>query len=426
MTLLMTASFLVCFFMGIPLALVMGITGIVVLIAMGVPLELVAQRMFTGIDSFPLMAVPFFILAGDLMNRGGTTIRIIGFANSLVGHIRGGLAHACVVANMIFAGISGSSVADASAIGSIMIPSMEKNGYDLDFSAALNSVAATIGPIIPPSIIMVIYGVSVNVSVGGLFAAGFVPGILMGLALMIVVSRISKKRNYTMSEGFSGKKVAVEFKSSIWALLAPVIILGGILGGIFTPTEAAAVAVIYSFFVGKFIFREIAWKDLPGILFQSGITTGAILLIISLANVFAWVIAANQIPVKLSALFLSATSNPYVFLLIVNILLLIVGMFMETGAAIILLAPILAPIAVKLGVHPLHFGFMMVLNLAIGMATPPVGVCLFVSCGITGLSLEKVSAATIKFIFTLLGVLLLVTYVAPISLFLPKLLGFIR
>ena len=426
MTLLMAASFLVCFFMGIPLALVMGITGIVVLIAMGVPLELVAQRMFTGIDSFPLMAVPFFILAGDLMNRGGTTIRIIGFANSLVGHIRGGLAHACVVANMIFAGISGSSVADASAIGSIMIPSMEKNGYDLDFSAALNSVAATIGPIIPPSIIMVIYGVSVNVSVGGLFAAGFVPGILMGLALMIVVSRISKKRNYTMSEGFSGKKVAVEFKSSIWALLAPVIILGGILGGIFTPTEAAAVAVIYSFFVGKFIFREIAWKDLPGILFQSGITTGAILLIISLANVFAWVIAANQIPVKLSALFLSATSNPYVFLLIVNILLLIVGMFMETGAAIILLAPILAPIAVKLGVHPLHFGFMMVLNLAIGMATPPVGVCLFVSCGITGLSLEKVSAAAMRFVFALLGVLLLVTYVAPISLFLPKLLGFIR
>jgi C4-dicarboxylate transporter DctM subunit len=426
MTYLMTAAFLVCFFMGIPLALVMGITGIVVLIAMGVPLEVVAQRMFTGIDSFPLMAVPFFILAGDLMNRGGTTVRIIGFANSLVGHIRGGLAHACVVANMIFAGISGSSVADASAIGSIMIPSMEKSGYDLDFSAALNSVAATIGPIIPPSIIMVIYGVSVNVSVGGLFAAGFVPGILMGLALMIVVTRVAKKKNYPTSEGFSGKRVAAEFRSSVWALMAPIIILGGILGGVFTPTEAAAVAVIYSFFVGKFIFREIAWKDVPHILFQSGITTGAILLIISLANVFAWVIAANQVPVKLSALFLSATSNPYVFLLIVNILHLIVGMFMETGAAIILLAPILAPIAAKLGINPLHFGFMMVLNLAIGMATPPVGVCLFVSCGITGLSLEKVSAAAMRFVIALLGVLLLVTYVAPISLFLPKLLGFIR
>jgi C4-dicarboxylate transporter DctM subunit len=426
MTYLMTGAFLVCFFMGIPLALVMGITGIVVLIAMGVPLEVVAQRMFTGIDSFPLMAVPFFILAGDLMNRGGTTVRIIGFANSLVGHIRGGLAHACIVANMIFAGISGSSVADASAIGSIMIPSMEKSGYDLDFSAALNSVAATIGPIIPPSIIMVIYGVSVNVSVGGLFAAGFVPGILMGLALMIVVTRVAKKKNYPTSEGFSGKRVAAEFRSSVWALMAPIIILGGILGGVFTPTEAAAVAVIYSFFVGKFIFREIAWKDVPHILFQSGITTGAILLIISLANVFAWVIAANQVPVKLSALFLSATSNPYIFLLIVNILLLIVGMFMETGAAIILLAPILAPIAAKLGIHPLHFGFMMVLNLAIGMATPPVGVCLFVSCGITGLSLEKVSAAAMRFVLALLGVLLLVTYAAPISLFLPKMLGFIR
>ena len=423
---LMTLSFVVCFVMGIPLALVMGITGFAVILAMGVPLQLVAQRMFTGIDSFPLMAVPFFILAGDLMNRGGTTVRIIGFANSLVGHIRGGLAHACVVANMIFAGISGSAVADASAIGSIMIPSMEKNGYDLDFSAALNSAAATIGPIIPPSIIMVIYGVSVNVSVGGLFAAGFIPGIMLGLALMVVVSRVSKKKNYAMSEGFSGARVKKEMRSSVWALMAPVIILGGILGGVFTPTEAAAVAVVYSFFVGKFVFREITWKDLPGILFQSGITTGAILLIISLANVFAWVIAANQIPVKLSSMFLSATSNPYVFLLIVNILLLIVGMFMETGAAIILLAPILAPIATQLGVHPLHFGFMMVLNLAIGMATPPVGVCLFVSCGITGLSLEKVSAAVMRFVVAQIAVLVLVTYVAPISLFLPRLLGFIR
>jgi C4-dicarboxylate transporter DctM subunit len=423
---LMTITFVVCFVMGIPLALVMGITGFAVILAMGVPLQLVAQRMFTGIDSFPLMAVPFFILAGDLMNRGGTTVRIIGFANSLVGHIRGGLAHACIVANMIFAGISGSAVADASAIGSIMIPSMEKNGYDLDFSAALNSAAATIGPIIPPSIIMVIYGVSVNVSVGGLFAAGFIPGIMLGLAMMIVVSRVSRKKNYAMSEGFSGARVRKELKSSVWALMAPVIILGGILGGVFTPTEAAAVAVIYSFFVGKFVFREITWKDLPGILFQSGITTGAILLIISLANVFAWVIAANQIPVKLSSMFLSATSNPYVFLLIVNILLLIVGMFMETGAAIILLAPILAPIATQLGVHPLHFGFMMVLNLAIGMATPPVGVCLFVSCGITGLSLEKVSAAVMRFVLAEIAILVLVTYVAPISLFLPRLLGFIR
>ncbi len=423
---LMTITFVVCFVMGIPLALVMGITGFAVILAMGVPLQLVAQRMFTGIDSFPLMAVPFFILAGDLMNRGGTTVRIIGFANSLVGHIRGGLAHACIVANMIFAGISGSAVADASAIGSIMIPSMEKNGYDLDFSAALNSAAATIGPIIPPSIIMVIYGVSVNVSVGGLFAAGFIPGIMLGLAMMIVVSRVSRKKNYAMSEGFSGARVRKELKSSVWALMAPVIILGGILGGVFTPTEAAAVAVIYSFFVGKFVFREITWEDLPGILFQSGITTGAILLIISLANVFAWVIAANQTPVKLSSMFRSATSNPYVFLLIVNILLLIVGMFMETGAAIILLAPILAPIATQLGVHPLHFGFMMVLNLAIGMATPPVGVCLFVSCGITGLSLEKVSAAVMRFVLAEIAILVLVTYVAPISLFLPRLLGFIR
>jgi C4-dicarboxylate transporter DctM subunit len=423
---LMLAAFVICFVLGIPLALVLGITGFSVILAMGVPPQLLAQRMFTGIDSFPLMAVPFFILAGDLMNRGGTTARIIAFADSLVGHIRGGLAHANILGSMIFAGISGSAVADTSAIGSIMIPSMEKNGYDLDFSAAVTASSSVIGPIIPPSIIMVIYGVSVNVSIGGLFAAGFIPGILLGLALMLVVLSVSRKRQYPMSEGFSVSRVLKEFRNAAWALFAPVIILGGILGGIFTPTEAAAVAVVYSFFVGKFVFREITWKDLPHILFQSGITTGAILLIISLANVFAWVIAANQIPGRLAAMFLAATSNPYVFLLLVNILLLIVGMFMETGAAIILLAPILAPVAVQLGIHPLHFGFIVVLNLAIGMATPPVGVCLFVACGITGLSLERISKAVMRFVFALIGVLLLVTYVAPISLFLPRLLGFIR
>ena len=423
---LMLAAFAVCFLLGIPLALVLGIAGFSVILAMGVPAQLLAQRMFTGIDSFPLMAVPFFILAGDLMNRGGTTARIISFADSLVGHIRGGLAHANILGSMIFAGISGSAVADTSAIGSIMIPSMEKNGYDLDFSAAVTASSSVIGPIIPPSIIMVIYGVSVNVSVGGLFAAGFVPGILLGVSLMLVVWRISGVRNYPMSEGFSGRRVVKEFRNAAWALFAPVIILGGILGGVFTPTEAAAVAVVYSFFVGKFVFKEITWRDLPHILFQSGITTGAILLIISLANVFAWVIAANQIPAKLAALFLAATSTPYVFLLLVNVLLLIVGMFMETGAAIILLAPILAPVATQLGIHPLHFGFIVVLNLAIGMATPPVGVCLFVACGITGMSLERLSKAVVPFIAALVGVLVLVTYVAPISLFLPRLLGFIR
>jgi len=418
-------TFAVTFAIGIPLALVLGLTGLAALIAMGVPLQVVAQRMFTGIDSFPLMAVPFFILAGDIMNKGGTTIRLIRFANSLVGHIRGGLAHANVVANMLFAGISGSAVADASAIGAIMIPSMEKSGYEKDFSAALTASAATIGPIIPPSIIMVIYGVSVGVSVGGLFAAGFIPGVLLGLALMVIVYSTSKKKGYAKYDNFSLKRVAVEFKDAVWAMMAPVIILGGILGGIFTPTEAAAVAVVYSFFVGKFVFKGLQWKDLPGVLLQSGITTATILLIISMANVFAWVIAANMIPLKLANLFLSITENPYVFLLLINIFLLFVGMFMETGAAIILLAPILAPVAAKLGINPLHFGFIMVLNLAIGMATPPVGVCLFVSCGITGLSLEEISKAVYPFVLAELAILMLVTYIEPISMVLPKLLGFL-
>lgn len=424
MTWIILISFVVTLVLGIPLAVVLGATGFITLIFMGIPLEVVAQRMFTGIDSFPLMAVPFFILAGDLMNRGGTTIRLIDFANSLVGHIRGGLAHANVVANMFMAGISGSSVADASAIGSIMIPAMEKAGYDRPFSAALTASAATIGPIIPPSIIMVIYGVSVGVSVGGLFAAGFIPGVMLGLALMLIVYRESLKNNYPKEGHFSFGRMFKSLYRSFWALLAPLIILGGILGGIFTPTEAAAVAVVYSFFIGKFVFREIKWRDLPRILLDSGITTATVLFIISTANVFAWVIAANMIPLRLANIFLSITDNPLLFLVLVNIFLLVVGMFMESGAAIILLAPILAPIAHRLGIDPLHFGFIMVLNLAIGMATPPVGVCLFVSCGITGLSLEVISKNAMKFIGAEIAVLLVVTYVEPISMWLPKLLGF--
>lgn len=424
MTWIILISFVVTLVLGIPLAVVLGATGFITLIFMGIPLEVVAQRMFTGIDSFPLMAVPFFILAGDLMNRGGTTIRLIDFANSLVGHIRGGLAHANVVANMFMAGISGSSVADASAIGSIMIPAMEKAGYDRPFSAALTASAATIGPIIPPSIIMVIYGVSVGVSVGGLFAAGFIPGVMLGLALMLIVYRESLKNNYPKEGHFSFGRMFKSLYRSFWALLAPLIILGGILGGIFTPTEAAAVAVVYSFFIGKFVFREIKWRDLPRILLDSGITTATVLFIISTANVFAWVIAANMIPLRLANIFLSITDNPLLFLVLVNIFLLVVGMFMESGAAIILLAPILAPIAHRLGIDPLHFGFVMVLNLAIGMATPPVGVCLFVSCGITGLSLEVISKNAMKFIGAEIAVLLIVTYIEPISMWLPKLLGF--
>ncbi len=423
---LMIIAFTVTFLLGVPLAFVLGITGFVCILAMGVPLQVVTQRMFTGIDSFPLMAVPFFILAGELMNRGGTTLRIIRFANALVGHIKGGLAHTNVVANMFFAGISGSAVADASAIGSILIPAMEKSGYEKDFSAALTSAAATIGPIIPPSIIMVIYGVSVGVSIGGLFAAGFIPGVMLGLAMMVVIFLESKTRNYPATGVFSLSRVWSEFKVAFWALLSPLIILGGILFGIFTPTEAAAVAVIYSFIVGKFIYRELRWRDLPNVLLQSGVTVAAILLIISMANVFAWVIAANLIPQKIAEAFLSVSQNKYVFLLLVNLFLLIVGMFMETGAAIIILAPILAPIAVKMGIHPLHFGFIVVLNLAIGMATPPVGVCLFVSCGITGLSLEKISAAVYKFVIAEIVVLAIVTYFEAISMFLPKVLGFVR
>lgn len=423
---LVAFAFVLTFVIGTPIAFVLGFTGLVSIWAMGVPLQVIAQRMFTGIDSFPLMAVPFFVLAGELMNRGGTTQRIIDFAESLVGHIKGGLAHSNIIASVIFAGISGSAIADASALGSILIPSMKEKGYDLDFSAAVTAASATIGPIIPPSIIMVIYGVSVGASIGGLFAAGFIPGLMLAAAMMVVVMHEARYRHYPPVRPFSPRGVLRELKKAIWAIISPAIILGGILLGVFTPTEAASVAVVYSFLVGKFVYRELKLSDLPQVLLSSGITTAALLVIISTANVFAWAIAANMIPQRVAQVFLSISTNKYVFLAVVNAFLLMVGMFMETGAAIIILAPILAPVAAQLGVHPLHFGFMMVLNLAIGMATPPVGVCLFVTCSISGLPLEKISRAIWKFVLSEVAVLLLVSYVEFIPLFLPRLLGFIR
>ncbi len=413
--------------LGVPVAFCLGLTSLAALVAADVPLKLMAQRMFTGIDSFPLMAVPFFVLAGELMNRGGTTRRIIDFANVLVGRIPGGLAHTNVVASMFFGGISGSAVADAAAIGTILVPGMVRKGFPAGFSAALTAAASTMGPIIPPSIFMVIMGVTTGLSIGGLFACGFLPGALMGLSMMVMSYVIAVRRKFPReTEPFSLPRLWRAFVSAGPALLSPVIILGGILGGIFTATEAAAVAVLYAFILGRFVYREMSFSELKSIFVHSGVTTAVLLLIIGTANIFAWVLTSEQIPTRIAEAMLSLTSSHFLILLIINVLLLLVGMFEEGGATIIILAPTLLKVAQAVGVDPLHFGFIMVFNIVVGLLTPPLGVCLFVVCGVTGLPFTRIVRAVTPFIILELALLMVVTYVPDLILFVPRLLGYVQ
>ncbi|KIX15515.1 TRAP transporter large permease [Dethiosulfatarculus sandiegensis] len=419
--------FLVTLALGIPVAFCLGITSLTALWMMDVPLLVLAQRTFTGVDSFPLMAVPFFVLAGELMNKGGTTQRLIDFAHALVGRIPGGLAHTNIVASMFFGGISGSAVADAAAMGTILVPGMTKKGYPAGFSAAVTAASSTMGPIIPPSIFMVIMGVTTGLSIGGLFAAGVVPGFLLGFTMMAYSWYLAVRRGFPREEGWMGFSQSVKsFVRAFPALLAPIIILGGILGGIFTATEAAAVAVFYAFLLGIFVFKELKLKDLPEIFINSGVTTAVLLLIIGMANIFAWVLTAEQIPQQIADVMLKITKNPYMILLFINLFLIFIGMFLEGGAAIIILAPTLLAVATAVGIQPLHFGLVMVLNIVVGLLTPPLGVCLFVVCGVTGLSLSRITKAVLPFLALEFGVLLLVTYVPGIILAIPTWLGYMR
>jgi len=423
---IMVVVFVVTLALGFPVAFCLGITSLAALWVADIPLALIAQRMFTGIDSFPLMAVPFFVLAGELMNRGGTTERLIDFANVLVGRIRGGLAHTNIVASMFFGGISGSAVADTSAMGTILVPGMVQKGYDKGFSAAVTAASSTMGPIIPPSIFMVIMGVTTGVSIGGLFAAGFIPGLILGLSMMGLSYYLALRRNYPRDDTpFSLARLGRSFKSAGPALLAPLIILGGILGGVFTPTEAAVVAVFYALLVGLFVYRELKWADLIDILISSGVTTAVLLLIIATANIFAWVLTAQQIPQHIAQAMLGLTQDPYLILLLINVFLIFIGMFLEGGAAIIILAPTLMTVAQAVGIHPLHFAFVMVINIVVGLLTPPLGVCLFVVCGVTDYPLSKVTRAVLPFLALEFSVLLLVTYFPPIVMLVPRWLGYV-
>ncbi len=387
---------------------------------------LLYRNVYEGMNSFPLMAIPFFMLAGELMNRGGISARIVGFAQAMVGHFRGGLAQVNVVDSMLFAGISGSAVADVSALGSIIIPQMEKKGYPKPFAAAITAASAIIGPIIPPSGIMIIYAYVMGESVAALFLAGIVPGVLIGIALMITIKLMANR--YNLPEALpraSWGDAARAGGAAFWPLMTPVLLMGGILSGVFTPTEAAAVAVGYSFFISIFVLRTLTWRDVPGVLTRAGITSSVVMLLVGAAMAFKTVAALAHTPELLASTLLSITENPLLLLLLVNLLLFVVGMFLDAGPAIIILGPILGPIFVSLGVDPVHFAVVMVVNLTVGLLTPPMGLVLFATSAVSGLRVETISRAVLPFLLVEFLVILLITYIPAISLTLPRLAGFV-
>jgi C4-dicarboxylate transporter DctM subunit len=414
----------VLFFMNIPIGFSLGLASLTVMVIKDLPLITISQKMFSGVDSFPLLAVPFFILAGDMMDAGGISLRLVRFAHTLVGHIRGGLAHVAVMASMFFAGISGSSIADTAAVGSIMIPAMNKSGYSEPYSGAVCAAAGCIGCIIPPSIPMVVYGVLGDVSIAALFLGGAIPGVLIGVGLMILAYFTARAKGFAKEKWVGFGEAWKALRNSILALIMPGIIVGGIMSGIFTATESGVIAVVYGLFVGLFVFRSIRLRDIPRVLIRSSITTGMVMMIISTAAIFRYLITIDQVPQKIADIFLAMTQNPYVLFALINVLLLIVGTFMDTLSALIILAPIFLPVVKGFGIDPVHFGVVVVINLAVGMATPPLGVCLFVACGIAKITLRQITAAIWPSLIVMIAVLFLVTYVPPTTLWLGRLFGF--
>ncbi|SEP83646.1 TRAP transporter, DctM subunit [Faunimonas pinastri] len=414
-------TFVVCLLLGVPVAVTLGVSSVVYLWLAGIDLTVVAQFLYSGMDSFVLLCIPGFVLAGNLMNGGGITDQIVRFGNSLFGHIRGGLGLANVTGSMIFAGISGTAVAETASIGAVMIPAMKKAGYGAAFSAATTAAASTVGPIIPPSVPMIIVGTLTGLSVGRMFMAGAVPGLLMGLGMMLTVYIVARIRNYPKGEWKGFREVLSSGKSAIWAILMTAIILFGIVGGYFTPTEASIVACIYAFIVGLFVYKGFTLRDLPRIMLDSAIGSGALILLVGLASVFGWILTSEQIPQTIANAMLSLTTNKYLIILLINVLLLIVGTFMETIAALIILFPPLLAVAVKVGIDPIHFAMIAVINLMIGLTTPPVGICLFVAGNIGKVTLGQVSREIGPFLICNILVLMLVSFVPAISLWLPSL-----
>jgi tripartite ATP-independent transporter DctM subunit len=419
---LLFAIFFVLLLVGVPIAFCLGMASLAYLTLAGIPLTIVPQRLYAGMDTFVLLCIPGFILAGNLMNVGNITDYIIRFSNALLGHIRGGLGLANVGGSMIFGGISGTAVADTASIGAVMIPGMAKSGYDKPFAAAVTAASSTVGPIIPPSVPMIIVGSLSGISVGKMFMAGIIPGLLMGLAMMVTTYIIAVRRNYPREPRASLRQIISVGRGAFWALLMTFIILYGIIGGLFTPTEASIVASLYAFIVGMFVYKGLSWSNLPKLLLDTALSASALLILVGMANLFGWILTSEQIPQMLASAIFDISRNPVIVILIINLILLLVGGFMETIAALIILFPTLLKVAEGIGMDPIHFGIMAVLNLMIGLTTPPVGVCLFVAAGIGELPITRVVRAIWPFLICNLLVLLLVAYVPAISLWLPSLM----
>jgi tripartite ATP-independent transporter DctM subunit len=387
-----------------------------------VPELVVVHRMVSGVNSFPLLAIPFFILAGALMNAAGITDRIFDFAKALVGWMRGGLGHVNVAASVFFAGMSGAAVADAGGLGMVEIKAMRNAGYDDGFAVGVTAASSTIGPIIPPSLPLVIYGVVASASIGQLFAAGLIPGLLMALSLMIMVAFYARRRNYPRDERLMLSVIWFTFRRAFLSLLTPVLIIGGILFGVFTPTEAAVVAAAYALFLGVVVYRTLTMRRLLHVSMETIETTAIVLMIVAAASIFAWILNSLRVPQQFAGLILSMTENEIIILLLINAVIFLVGFFMETVAAITILVPVLLPIAMQVGMDPVQFGIVLVLNLMIGLLTPPVGMVLYVLSRVSGVPFERCAIATLPFMIPLLTVLFLVTFVPALSMWLPTLL----
>ncbi|HEY8528803.1 MAG TPA: TRAP transporter large permease [Paenibacillaceae bacterium] len=424
MTAVLLVLMFVLLFLSVPIAFAMAAATIVsVYVFSDFPIEVVTQKMFTALDSFPLLAIPLFVLAGKLMETGGISRRLINLASAFVGHTAGGYAAVGVVTCLFFGTMTGSSAATVAAIGSILIPAMISRGYSPRFSAGAIAVPGELSSIIPPSIPMILYGVTTGTSIGTIFIAGVIPGIILGLMLLATVFVISKRHGYGGDvEKANWREKLKAIKESAAAMFMPVIILGGIYAGVFTPTEAAAVAVLYALIIGKFVYKELKIRSLIGFFAEAAITTASIMIIIAAAGLLSWYLTLNMIPQQAAEFLTEISGNHIVYLLLVNLLLLIVGMFFEASSAILVLAPILTPVAIQFGIDPVHFGIIMIVNLAMGMVTPPVGVNLFVSCQIANISLEEVTKGVLPFYIVLLFNILLISYWPALSMWLPSLM----
>lgn len=418
---LLILVFALCLVLRFPIAFSLGLACLAYVLAAGIPLIILPMKMYSGIDVFVLLSVPGFILAGNLMNQGGLTEKIINFCNHLLGHIRGGLSLANIGTSMLFAGISGTAISDTASIGAVMIPAMKKEGYGAGFSCAVTAASSTVGPMIPPSVPMIIAATLSGLSVGKLFLAGAIPGFLLGLGLMLVAYYISVKKQYPKHPRSSWKQVVVGFIDTFWALLMTAIILFGIIGGVFTPTEASIIAVIYALFIGVFIYKKLTFRNIQVVILDSMKTASSLMILVGFANLFGWILITERLPQLISSEILAFTDNKYLVLLLINLLLIAVGTFMETIAALLILFPILLQVAMTVGVDPVHFSVIAVLNLMIGLTTPPVGVCLFVAASIGKVSIGEVSKASLPFLLISLLVLVLVTLFPSLSLFLPGL-----